>query len=105
MGDAPRIMYHYTDGAGFKAICSQTDWIFVASYPPGKHPKGAYFTTLGPETPNLALRLGIPKEKTERYFSFVDRGDLEPLRGGRGKYIFFSSADYRVESQRQRECK
>jgi hypothetical protein len=105
MGEAARIMYHYTDRSSLKAISSQVDWMFVASQPPGQHPKGAYFTTLGPETMNLALRLGIPREKTEHYFSFVDSGDLEPLRGGRGKYIFFSTADYCVESKRQREFK
>ena len=105
MGEASRIMYHYTDDASFKTISSQVDWIFVASQPPGQHPKGAYFTTLGPETINLALRLGIPRGKTGHYFSFVDCGDLEPLRGGRGKYIFFSSDDYCVKSKRQREIK
>jgi hypothetical protein len=42
-------------------------------------------------------------EKTQHYFSFVDRDDLKPLRGGRGDYVLFSSVDYRVEFERQRK--
>jgi hypothetical protein len=103
VGAIPRILYHYTDAAGFKAIVSQKEWLFRASRPPGGHPRGAYFTTKSPDTPNLATRLGIPAEKTAHYFSFEDRGDLTPLPGGRGAYVFFSIVDYRVEYQRQRE--
>jgi hypothetical protein len=94
-------MNHFTDKLGFNAISVSPQWRFVASKPPGDHPFGAYFTTLEPGTMNLALRLRIPKEKTEYVFSFVDRGDLLPIRGGRGKYIFYSPVDYEVEQERQ----
>jgi len=101
MGKSRRVLYHYTDDAGFNAISSQVDWLFVASQPPGDHPKGAYFTTLGPKTLNLAQRLGIPRKKMSHYFAFEDRGDLKPLRGGRGESIVYSRVDYRVENERQ----
>ena len=34
---------------------SQPDWLFIAHQPPGDHPRGAYFTTLEPSAPNLAI--------------------------------------------------
>lgn len=94
-------MNHYTNKSGYNAISSQVEWLFKASEPPAKHPKGAYFTNLGIDAPNLAKRLRIPKEKIEYYFSFVDVGDLKPLKGGRGKYIFYSEDDYTVGPERQ----
>jgi hypothetical protein len=76
-------------------------WRFVASQPPGDHPRGAYLTTLGRDTPNLAARLRIPKAKVEYFFEFTNVGDLKPLRGGRGSYIFYSPEDYEVGPSRQ----
>ncbi len=62
---------------------------------------GAYFTTLSAETPNLAKFLRMPKRKLEYFFSFQDIGDLQPLRGGRGDYTFYSVDDYLVPPERQ----
>lgn len=95
------LIYHYTDEVGFKAIGSQRTWVFRASRPPGDHPIGAYFTTLGPGISNLAKRLRIPRSKTEFVFCFADRGDLWPLEGGRGQFIWYSPCDYEVEPARQ----
>lgn len=95
-------MNHFTNRAGFNAISSQTDWCFKASQPPADHPKGAYFTTLTPQTPNLAVRLRIPREKLGFLFEFSDAGDLLPLDGGRGSYIFYSPTDYLVAEERQK---
>jgi hypothetical protein len=94
-------MNHFTNRAGFNAIGSQTDWSFRASQPPADHPKGAYFTTLAPQAPNLAVRLRIPREKLEFVFQFYDAGDLRPLDGGRGSYILYSPTDYLVAEGRQ----
>ena len=94
-------MFHYTDADSFKSIASQPIWTFVASQPPGDHPFGAYFTTLSPDTPKLSKRLRIPRAKVELAFEFVDAGDLSPLPGGRGEYVFYSSVDYAVERSRQ----
>jgi hypothetical protein len=90
-------MSHYTDQAGFNAIRALKPWVFRASQPPGDHPFGAYFTTLAPDTPNLARRLRIPRMKTEFVFTFADVGDLKPLHGGRGEFIFYSPRDYSVD--------
>ena len=95
-------MNHFTDKPGYDTVSSQPVWCFRASQPPGRHPIGAYFTTLGPEAPNLAVRLRIPREKVAFVFQFVDAGDLAPLRGGRGAYIFYSPTDYIVVQERQR---
>lgn len=94
-------LIHYTDQVGYNAIHSQVVWRFSASQPPGQHPFGAYFTTLGRDTRNLAQRLRIPRSKVAYYFEFVDVGDLTPLPGGRGQYIFYSAADYDVDPPRQ----
>lgn len=94
-------LFHYTDQDGYNAIRSQVVWRFVATRPPGQHPVGAYFTTLGRGTKNLANRLRIPKEKIAFYFEFLDAGDLLPLPGGRGQYVLYSPADYDVEEPRQ----
>lgn len=94
-------MNHFTDDGGFKAIGSQPVWAFKATRPPGDHPVGAYFTTLGPEAPNLAARLRISRAKVAYVFQFVDHGDLKALRGDRGDFIFYSSTDYLVTEARQ----
>ena len=80
---------------------ASSPWQFRASQPPGERPFGAYFTTLPPGTPNLAKKLGIPKSKLEFVFTFIDTGDLTPLRGDRGRWIFYSLGDYYVGSERQ----
>lgn len=94
-------MIHYTDRDGHNAIAATPTWTFRAQKPPGPHPAGAYFTTLAPTTPYLASRLRIPRRKVEYMFEFADAGDLQPLPGGRGRYIFFSESDYNVEPERQ----
>jgi hypothetical protein len=96
-------MHHYTDRDGYNAIRATSPWHFRASQPPGDHPFGAYFTTLPPGTPKLANRLRIPKSKLEYVFTFTDVGDPTPLRGDRGEWIFYSTADYFVDEQRQRQ--
>jgi hypothetical protein len=94
-------MNHFTDQDGYNGIRAGSPWCFRAGQPPGNHPFGAYFTTLPPGTPNLAKRLGIPKSKLEYVFMFSDRGDLQPLPGGRGEWIFYSPEDYFVAADRQ----
>lgn len=98
------LQHHYTDTVGFHAVRSQVVWNFQASQPPGQHPFGAYFTTLPPETKNLARKLGIPVSKLAYVFRFVDAGDLTPLPGGRGDYVFYSPVDYPVDEPRQIGC-
>jgi hypothetical protein len=94
-------LFHYTEKAAYDAIRSQVVWHFVAAQPPGQHPFGAYFTTLGKDTPNLAKRLRIPRTKLAFFFEFTDVGDLTPLPGGRGQFIFYSPTDYDVDQPRQ----
>jgi hypothetical protein len=94
-------LFHYTDDVGYNAIRSQVVWRFVASQPPGQHPYGAYFTTLGRNSKNLAQRLRIPKAKIEYFFEFTDIGDLTALPGGRGQFIYYSPTDYDVVPTRQ----
>lgn len=77
-------MNHFTDRAGFNGIRAKPIWVFLASQPPGEHPFGAYFTTLGPATRNLAQRLRIPRTKLTFIFEFTGTVGLEPLEGGRG---------------------
>jgi len=95
-------MFHYSDATGFKAIVSQPVWTFVAVQPPGGHPFGAYFTTLTPKKSKLAQRHRIPKAKLEYVLEFADNGDLLPLPGGRGEYVFYNPDNYAVEKSRQR---
>jgi len=95
-------MYHYTDLAGYNAIRAQPVWHFQAHQPPGNHPFGAYFTTLPRGTRNLAQRLGTSRAKLQYVFEFEDAGDLTPLAGGRGQFIFYSPTDYDVPGPRQR---
>jgi hypothetical protein len=94
-------MFHYTNLAGYNGIRATIDWCFKAHQPPGNHPFGAYFTTLPKDTPNLAVRLRIPKSKLPYAFEFTDAGDLRPLPGGRGQFIFYSPVDYTVVKLRQ----
>ena len=97
-------MLHYTDKPSWNTIRSQVDWTFEAHKPPGLHPAAAYFTTLPPDTRNLANRLRIPTSKIEYVFCFADAGDLIPLPGGRGKYILFFGGNYVVPKDRQQDC-
>jgi hypothetical protein len=94
---------HYTDRTGYNGIRAAPDWRFKASQPPDPagHPFGAYFTTLPPDTRNLAIRLRIPRAKTEYVFSFLDANDLTPIDGDRGEFIFYSPMDYFVARERQ----
>jgi hypothetical protein len=94
-------MNHFTSRTGYDGIRSQIVWKFLASQPPGRHPRGAYFTTLGPEEKKLAQRLRIPREKVAYYFSFAGDDGLLPIEGGRGKYVFYSPDDYSVPPVRQ----
>lgn len=96
-------MNHYTDKVGYNGIRATPVWRFVAAQPPDpkNHPFGAYFTTLSPDTKNLAIRLGIPRAKIEYLFSLDDTGDLTPLNNDRGEFIFYSPSDYLVEKDRQ----
>src|SRR4051794_33864064 len=94
-------LFHYTDKAAYDAIRAQAVWRFVAARPTGNHPFGAYFTTLGKDTKNLAKRLRIPRTKLAFFFEFTDAGDLTPLPGGRGQFIFYSPTDYDVDQPRQ----
>jgi len=95
------LLFHYTDKKGYNAIRSQPEWCFKASQPPADHPIGAYFTTLAPRTPSLAVRLRIPRRKIDYVFCFQDIGDLTPLAGDRGEYVLYNADDYTVPSDRQ----
>ena len=94
-------LYHYTDGRGYDAIRSQPEWIFKVSTPPGNHPRGVYFTRLGPDTSGLAKKLRVPVRKLEYVFVFTDGDDLMPIRGGRGDFVFYSPIDYTVDREHQ----
>jgi hypothetical protein len=100
---SPEVLYHYTDRKGYNSIVAGVVWVFKAAQPPpSSHPIGAYFTTRGPQLPNRILdRLFIPRKKRKYVFVFRDTGDLIRLKGGRGKYVFYSSQDYLVERSRQ----
>ena len=95
------LAFHYTDKMAYGAISALRDWVFKAEQPPAGHPFGAYFTSLDEHTPCLAKRLRIPKGKVAFFFCFADVGDLRPLPGGRGAFIFYSAQDYRVVEERQ----
>ena len=98
----PGPMHHFTNKKGYDAIRATPDWCFRASQPvPPDHAFGAYFTTLGPDTPNLAYRIRVPRDKIEYMFAFESADDLIPLRGWRGAAIFFSRTDYTVTRNRQ----
>ena len=105
----PILLFHYTDLDGYNAIRSQVDWVFKAGRQRRKgrrdvRPPGAYFTTLPPDTPEISDRTRIPAIKREYLFVFRSAGDLQPLRGGRGRYVLFSGKDYNVEVERQVWC-
>lgn len=97
-------MLHYTDKTSWNSIRSQVDWTFKAHKPRGPHPAAVYFTTLPPNTPNLASRLRIPSSKVAFVFCFANAGDLTPLSGGRGEYILYYLGDYVVVKDRQEDC-
>ncbi len=94
-------MYHYTNKKGFNSIRSSPTWRFIATKPPGEHPVGAYFTNLPCDTPRLATRLRIPRDKISFLFEVEDDETLISIPGGRGKYIFYSTDDYLVEKPQQ----
>lgn len=98
------VMFHFTDHDGYKAISSQQVWTFKASQPPGGHAVGAYFTTDGPNTRNLAKRLRLPRRKLTHVFSFTGNEGLRPIPGNRGEFIFWSPVDYNVDGPRQLYC-
>jgi hypothetical protein len=94
-------LFHYTPSAGYKSIASAPIWLFRAGRPQGDHPFGAYFTDYDESTPNLALKLRVPRAKLAYFFEFVDLGDMRRIPGARGRHIFFSASDYEVEPERQ----
>jgi len=93
--------HHYTNRTGYNAIRAPVVWHFIAAQPPGNRPFGAYFTTLAPGTKGMAKRLRIPRSKLAFAFIFLDVGDLTPVSGGRGEFIFYSPVDYDVDQPRQ----
>jgi hypothetical protein len=93
--------HHYTNRTGYNGIRAGVVWHFHAALPPGNRPFGAYFTTLPPGTKRLASCLRIPRSKLAFVFVFDDAGDLTPLSGGRGEFIFYSPTDYDVDKPRQ----
>lgn len=95
-------MNHFTDKTGFNGIRSQPTWLFKAQQPPCEHPKGAYFTDYAADEPNLATKLRVPRSKLMFVFSFDPPTPLQPLPGGRGRHVFYSSSDYPVEPTHQR---
>jgi hypothetical protein len=98
----PPTIYHYTNKKGYNAIKATPEWCFKSLQPAApEHEVGAYFTNCAPNEPNLSIKIRVPKEKLEYMFSFVDVGDLLPLRGWRGQGVFFSRTDYRVARVRQ----
>lgn len=96
-------MNHFTDKKGYDGIRATQAWRFRAHQPPVRrhHPFGAYFTTLPPTAKKLAKQLFIPKRKLKYLFTFVDLGDLTPIKGRRGAYIFYHPRDYHVERDRE----
>lgn len=103
-GETRRILYHYTDRAGYNSIRATVSWCFKAKQPRRRdsdHPRAAYFTSLGPETTNLAVKISVPTRKLRYVFIFEDSGDLTPLRGDRSRRILYSEHDYIVIEDRQ----
>jgi hypothetical protein len=102
MRRAPGSMHHYTNKKGYNGIRAVPTWCFKAARQRrADKPFGAYFTTLLPSAPNFVRRVRLPRAKREYRFSFVDVGDLTPLPGPGGRYVFYSPADYRVGPPRQ----
>ncbi len=101
-GPNQNAVHHYTNKTGYNAITATPEWMFKANRPPApEHEFGAYFTTYGPNEPNLSNKIRVPKKKLEFMFTFVDAGDLLTLRGWRGRGIFYSRTDYCVPQARQ----
>lgn len=99
-----RVLYHYTDRAGYNSIRATVESCFKAARPRRRdsdHPCAAYFTTLEPLTKNLAVKISVPTKKLEYVFVSEDVGDLTPLRGERGDWILYSLEDYLVAEERQ----
>lgn len=96
-------MLQFSDQESWNAIRSQVNWLFRAHQPPGDHPFGAYFTTLPPNTTNLAKKLRIPRRKIEFVFCFQGADGLLQIPGGRGDYVWYSPSDYRVKYDKQHE--
>lgn len=94
-------MNHFTNKDGYNAIRSQPSWLFLARKPPGRHPTGAYFSTLDASESRLAQRLRIPQAKLKFVFAFSGDEGLERIPGGRGEYIRFSRQEYTVAKDRQ----
>ncbi|XXY51965.1 hypothetical protein WME91_12560 [Sorangium sp. So ce269] len=97
-------MNHFTNKEGFDGIRSQPTWLFKAVQPrQSRHPVGAYFTTFGPDEPNLSKKLFIPKTKREFVFSFVEPIPLKMLEEKRGEVhqIYYSPTDYHVPRAHQ----
>jgi hypothetical protein len=96
-----RLIFHYTDADGHKAIASQVDWTFKPSQPPGDNEYGAYFTTLRPSDHRFSARSRIPKSKQQCVFAFRGDDGLEAKKGGKGAYILWTANDYVVIKARQ----
>ncbi len=97
-------MNHFTDKDGFDGIRSQVDWTFRAVQPRALHnPRGAYFTTWGPNEPNLAKKIFVPRAKLAYRFEFTQPSPLKNYPGGRGrlKCVFYSPEDYVVPNDYQ----
>ena len=94
---------HYTDDGGFKSVGSQTDWNFKASQPPGDNKFGAYFTTLTPDSYRFSARVKIPKDKQRFVFAFSGQPGLQPKEGGKGAYILWTTNDYLVTEESDRQ--
>src|SRR2546423_10995701 len=95
-------MNHYTNLKGFNGIRAVSPWCFKATRQRLRTKRrAAYFTTLLPSDPNFVRRVRLPKKKREYRFCFTDIGDLSPIPGPGGKYVFFSPGDYYVDTPRQ----
>ena len=100
-------MNHFTDRDGYNAVSSQPTWTFKVEQPRALYnPPGAYFTTLGPKTPNLSKTIRVPVAKLAYILAFEPPPvpQLLPLPGGRGmrRTIMYSPVDYPVERRYQR---
>lgn len=86
--DCPVTVYHYTDKKGWNGINGS------GRIKPGdsKNGSGPFFTTKSPAdlaAPNAFKKLGLTRAKSEYVVQFqVPRNVLQPLRGGRGDFIF-----------------
>jgi hypothetical protein len=92
---------HFTDRKGYLAVRAVSPWRFRAHPQRGGQPFGAYFTTLELSAVNFFRKVRLPVRKRRFVFRFVDAGDLLPYPGPRGRYVFYSPADYFVAPPRQ----